>query len=152
MTHTQRHVTPRHTHTSHPITDSRQLTPQTHNGSHHKYTSYIMHTPHTHTSNHIHHPGHRNTHCSHHAHLKSSHISTSNHSACTAFISEHGYPSYQTIDTQCLTPSANTHISHPSNTCHHFTVTDRTQHHFPTCMLHHCTDTLLTDPHISHLP
>ena len=152
VTHTHRHLTPRHTHTSHPVTDTRQLTAQTHNGSHHKYTPYIMHTPHAHTSNNTYHPGHRNTHHSRHAHLNSSHVSTSNHSTCTVFISEHRCTSYHTINTQCLTPSANTHISHPPNMCHHFTVTDMTQHHSPTRTPHHCTNTLLTDPRISHLP
>ena len=153
MTHTQRHVTPhrrdftpRHVHTCHPATDARQLTPQTHNGSHHKDTPYIMHTPHAHPSNHTHHPGHRNTRRSRHAHLNSSHISTSNHSTCT-FISEHRRTSYHAVNTQCLTPSANTHISHSPNTSHHCTVTDMTQHHSPTCTPRHCTNTLLTDPH-----
>ena len=71
MTHTRRHVTPhhrhftpRHEHTCHPATDARQLTPQTHKGSHHKDTPYIMHTPHAHPSNHTH-PQATETHAAH---------------------------------------------------------------------------------------
>ena len=150
-----------HTDTSHPGTHIPHTPSQTPDNSQHRHTTAHTTNTHltscthlTHTPQIIHTTQATETHTTHvmHTHLNSSHVSTSNHSTCTIFISEHRCTSYHTINTQCLTPSANTHISHPPNMCHHFTVTDMTQHHSPTHTPHHCTNTLLTDPRISHLP
>ena len=137
-TQTRTYLPPRHRRQTTHTTDTQGLTPQRHT-LHHAHTSRTPLKSHTPPRPQKHTPL---TSCTpqfkSYKYLKSFYMHF-----------EHRRTSYHAVNTQCLTPSANTHISHSPNTSHHCTVTDMTQHHSPTRTPHHCTNTLLTDPHIT---